>query len=370
MTDHSVNVRPRRLPSDLGRMIGGWDSLASVSAEGHHVSGDGAPRDVPARLVLSIAVGLITAWFALKLSIRPNVHTDFEVIWTAARHWANGRNPYVMRPGSAAWKFEDPLFYPLPALILLWPLHWLPRGAATAFFVAMPAALLAWRLTRSALWPLVALASPSFVMAVVLGQWTPWLVLAMLWPGLGFFFASKPTLGLACFLGRPTLAGLIGGATIALLSLALWPAWPLLWLHNLRAVVEHPSPITAPFGVLLGLAALRWRRPESRLLLGMACVPQLLLFADQMPLVLIARSRLEAALLAIGAWTAAAFWFVQEADKFGAVSFAAPYVLAGCYLPALWIVLRQPNEGTIPAWLERRIVGWPTWLRGTGCASR
>jgi hypothetical protein len=100
----------------------------------------------------------------------------------------------------------------------------------------------------------------------------------------------------------------------------------------------------------------------------MACVPQLLLFADQLPLMLVARSRLQAALLTIGGWIAAAFWFVQESDKFGAVSFAAPYVLAGCYLPALWIVMRQRNEGEIPLWLERRIGSWPAWMRGTGCA--
>jgi hypothetical protein len=152
---------------------------------------------------------------------------------------------------------------------------------------------------------------------------------------------------------------------ITLVSLALWPAWPLLWLRNLGAVIEHPAPITTPFGILLCFAALRWRRAEARLLLAMALVPQLLLFADQLPLMLLARSARQAAALTIGGWVAAIFWFVQEADKFGAVSFAAPYVLAGCYLPALWIVLRQRNEGPVSPWLERRIVSWPRWLRGT-----
>ena len=83
-----------------------------------------------------------------------------------------------------------------------------------------------------------------------------------------------------------------------------------------------------------------------------------------LPLMLVARSARQAALLALGGWVAATFWFVQEAYKFGAVWFAAPYVLAGCYLPALWIVLRQRNEGTIPLWVERRVARWPEWLRG------
>jgi hypothetical protein len=97
----------------------------------------------------------------------------------------------------------------------------------------------------------------------------------------------------------------------------------------------------------------------------MALVPQLLLFADQLPVTLVARNAREASLLTIGGWVAALFWYIQEAHKFGAVGFAAPYVLAGVYLPALWIVLRQPNQGEIPLWLERRIAAWPQWLRGS-----
>jgi hypothetical protein len=338
---------------------------ASSDKNGSAALAKESSRDHVGRLVLSIAIGLITALFALELSTRPNVHPDFSVLWLGTRLWVDGVNPYAMRAATLAWPFGDRLFYPLPALMLVWPIHWMPRGLATAAFVALPAALLAWRLSRHALWPLLTLASPSFVMAVVLGQWTPWLVLAMLWPALGFLLASKPTLGAACFAYRPTIQAFVGGAVITLASLVLWPSWPVQWLGNLEFVVEHPSPLAAPFGLLLCLAALRWRRAEARLLLAMACVPQLLLFADQLPLMLVARSAREAALLAIGGWIAAIFWHVREADKFGAVSFAAPYVLVGCFLPALWIVLRQPNEGVIPDWLERRVASWPTWLRGT-----
>jgi hypothetical protein len=340
------------------------DDRAAATGVGPAASSSEATDNRGGRLALALGIGVITALFALELAKRPNVHTDFEVMWTATRLWAEGRDPYAMRPGSPLWKFEDPLFYPLPALMALWPIHWMSRGFATAVFVAVPAALLAWRLSRHAVWPLLTLASPSFVMAVVLGQWTPWLLLAILWPALGFLLASKPTLGAACFAYRPTWRAFAGGAVILIVSIALWPRWPWLWLRNVQAVIEHPSPIATPFGMLLLLAALRWRRAEARLLLAMACVPQLLLFADQLPLMLVARSARQAALLALGGWVAATFWFVQEAHKFGAVWFAAPYVLAGCYLPALWIVLRQRNEGTIPPWVERRVARWPEWLRG------
>ena len=332
-------------------------STTSVNAPEQSFSEATRTRDLGGRLLLSSAVAVITVWFVLTLVVRPNVHTDFEVLWSASRMWAAGQDPYALRPCC--------LFYPLPALMLVWPVHWLPMDIAMAIFVAVPATLLAWRLSRDALWPLLALASPSFVMSAVLGQWSPWLLLAMLWPALGFFLASKPTLGAACFAYRPTVAAAIGGTAIVLLSVVMWIAWPYLWLRNLSAVIEHPAPIAAPFGLLLLLALLRWRRAEARLLLAMAFVPQLLLFADQLPLMLVARTAREAFLLTVGSWVAAIFWYIQEADKFGAVGFAAPYVLAGCYLPALWIVLRQPNEGALPLWLERHAASWPAWLRGS-----
>jgi hypothetical protein len=34
------------------------------------------------------------------------------------------------------------------------------------------------------------------------------------------------------------------------------------------------------------------------------------------------------------------------------------------YIPLTLMVLTRPNEGRIPAWLERRIARWPSWLRG------
>ena len=39
-------------------------------------------------------------------------------------------------------------------------------------------------------------------------------------------------------------------------------------------------------------------------------------------------------------------------------------LFAAIYLPALWMILRRPNEGTVPAWLERASAVLPSWLRG------
>jgi hypothetical protein len=107
-------------------------------------------------------------------------------------------------------------------------------------------------------------------------------------------------------------------------------------LHN---VESHPAPIATPFGIALILAALRWREKEGRLLLAMACVPQLLFFADQLPVYLVARTRAQMAVLALCGTIAWLAWFVQLKTGDLYVPRAAPYVMIGVYAPALLMVL-------------------------------
>src|SRR5262249_24616479 len=116
----------------------------------------------------------------------------------------------------------------------------------------------------------------------------------------------------------------------------------------------------------LTLAALaRWRRPEARLLVAMACVPQLMYFADQLPLWLIPRTRRESMVLtatSVAAWVLA----LQVLNHPGG---QPPFesdglVLAGVYAPALIMVLRRKNVGALRPLIERRIARWPAWIRG------
>jgi hypothetical protein len=221
----------------------------------------------------------------------------------------------------------------------------MPASIAAALFVGIPAALLAWRLTREALWPLLLLTSPAFLAAVTTGQWSPWLVLAVLWPAFGVALAAKPTLGLACWIGRPSRGAAVGALALGVASLVLMPDWPARWLANLNEVVAHPAPIMIPWlGWPLALAALRWRSADARLVLALACVPQLLLFSDQFPLLLVARTRREALALLLANWLSFALWWHRYFPHAGSPLLAQPYVLIGWYLPALFLVLRRPAE--------------------------
>lgn len=283
--------------------------------------------------------------------------TDFAFWWRGARVLLDGANPYLLRPNTPAWPLPDPLFYPLPALLFAIPLAPFVLAIAQSVFMGLSSGVLAWRLSREGMWRLCAFVSASYVQAVHFGQWTPLLVAAALLPGAGMLFAVKPNLGVPLFLYRPSWWTVAGCAAIAVLSFIVLPSWLGDWRANLAALgrTPHPVPILTPLGALLVLAVLRWRQPEARLLLAMACVPQLLFFADQLPLWLIPRTRREMVLLTSCSLVAGFVWMIWGASRPNWLTFAAPWVVGLVYLPALVIVLIRPNEGDVPLWLDRGV---------------
>jgi hypothetical protein len=83
----------------------------------------------------------------------------------------------------------------------------------------------------------------------------------------------------------------------------------------------------------------------------MAAVPQLAMFADQLPLMLVARTRVEAMTLALLSHVGGVLWIKTQAPGAHPSANAALFVLASVYYPALVLVLRRPNDGSLRAWL-------------------
>jgi hypothetical protein len=131
------------------------------------------------------------------------------------------------------------------------------------------------------------------------------------------------------------------------LALILLPSWPIEWLQVMRSLEGHPPPmLILPLGPLLLLSVLRWRKPEGRLLLVSAILPQFLFFYDQLPLWLIPRS-LPASLVYTGlSWVAYFAWRSRELDQLTGEILRQPsqYILALIYLPALLLVLWPRGE--------------------------
>jgi hypothetical protein len=110
-------------------------------------------------------------------------------------------------------------------------------------------------------------------------------------------------------------------------------------------------PITIIGGPVLLLALLRWRRPEARLLLALAIVPQSILFYDQLLLWLVPatmRQSILLSLLSILALILGERGFPAGAGHAGVTAAYAPMIMALLFLPCLIMVLRRPNVSDGP----------------------
>ncbi len=309
-------------------------------------------------VLLGIAAGLFAAW-----NVRGD-NSDFRAWWQASRLWMDGVDPYLVPLSSTQWPWSDPLFYPGPAVLLSVPFGWLTLPAAAGVFIGGSSAALAWLLSASGWWRLWFFASPAFIMAVEFGQWSPAICLAALVPAVGWLAAAKPNLGAAVLVWRLSPLAIVLAIAVTLLSVVVMPTWPGEWMANLAKLEKHPAPLFTPSGCWLLVALVRWRRADARLLLGMAAVPQLLFFADQLPLYLLARSRRDASFQVTSGLVAYLLWFAPLRDGDLYVLAAAPYVLFGVYAPALLLVLFRPNEGDVPRWIENVASRLPAPLRG------
>jgi hypothetical protein len=306
------------------------------------------------RGAIAFAVGILAACYVLWLRTSGHANaTDFTQFQVAARVLARGHDPYASFAASAARGTTWPLYYPLPAVLIGWLFSPLSSLAGHVLFVGIGAGLFTFaQLAVNRPWRLLAFASPAMLVALEMGQWSPLLTAAVTLPWLGFAFACKPTIGLALFTSRPSRTAFIAAATIVLVSLTVMPSWPLAWFRAIQDAPHVRSPITYLGGPIILLAALRWRRPEARVMLALAIVPQTFYEPDTLPLFLVAETRMECLVLAIGSGLArvASAAFLPAPDPSAhftafASSLAerAPFLIAGVYLPAVVMVLRRPN---------------------------
>ena len=229
--------------------------------------------------------------------------TDFDQVWAAARVLLDGGDPYAMIGPGRPVRFAYPFFYPLPAAIIGLPFASLTVMDARLAFMAVSGALLGYAIGRHRpwLWPAL-LSLPYFIIARNV-QWGALLTAALILPWLGLFAAGKPNIGLAVLAGQSTRRGALvyatGAAALVAASLAVDPFWPGKW-REVLAGVQHFAPlILRPGGFVMVLALLRFRDPDARLLLGLALVPQTGLAYEALPALTVARTRAEAAFLAL-----------------------------------------------------------------------
>ncbi|MEO6057047.1 MAG: hypothetical protein ABIQ49_09425 [Gemmatimonadales bacterium] len=306
------------------------------------------------RTTLLLALSCATLVAAIYWASHPG-RTDFDYFWTAANALIHGDDPYraVDELGTGY-----PLFYPLPAVLLLAPLGLLPLALARVAFAwagTFALSLAAFRYGRG--FPAV-LFSASYLSALMQGQWSPLLAAGAVVPWLGALWVAKPSLGLALGLGYPSKPAAIGAGLVVVVSFVVMPGWPAAWLHALEAT-NHVILALQPGGVLLLAALVRWRHPEARLLAAFACVPQTPALYETVPLFLIPRTRWGGYLLAVLSLLATAYMRTVTPlapDMAIEESLAArwPIMFWSMYVPALVMVLLPAVEERFGPLFRRR----------------
>jgi hypothetical protein len=340
--------------------------MSMMARDGHAL-----PPRLFARVLVALVLGVGAACLVWRIQDYRRA-SDLGQVWFAARALAQHRDPYLLIGPGREFRWKWPLYYPLTAPVSIAPLALLTQQWACALFAGISTALLVFAITRERWGLLWLVPTAAFYSALVNVQWSPLLMAAALLPPLGFLLAAKPTLGLALWVAYPSRSAVWGAFFVLAISLALAPGWPLEWVSTVRSATHFRAPIQLPGGPILALALLRWRRPEARLLATLACVPQTLFAYETLPLFLVARSWRDALVLALTgmiAWVLIVGLDDPSRSWIQVLHFSGILILISMYLPALVMVLRRPNEGEVPAWLDRLSTVLPPWLRGRAPAS-
>ncbi len=300
------------------------------------------------RLLIAVIAGLAAGAVSYSFWAKPQIQTsDFSQVWAGAKALREGRPPYLeVGPGLRFdWPFR--LIYPLPALVVGLPFSMLPLRVADPLFVSFGAGLLTWALTRKSLEnpQLLVLLSLPFLDAIQASQWSPLLVGAVLTPFAGGLLVCKPTIGAALWAGSPSRSGVVLATILVGLSFAIRPAWPWEWASALQTATHSTVPLAVPGGWLILLALLRWRRPESRLLVALSCVPQMVAGYEAVPLFLVARSWLEAAVILVLTSATYLIQWSHSYPTYDAYAHAgASWMVWLVYLPCTVLVLTRQNR--------------------------
>lgn len=225
---------------------------------------------------------------------------DFGGALMIARNIVNLRNPYTDLPNIF---FSVP--YPLTAGVFALPFVVFNDHLASTLFLSVSVALMATVIVQRTgqPWRLMMLFSAPFIAVLKFAQWSPLIVAAWYIPILAPLMAViKPQIALPVAINRMSKIGILIAGCLVLISLVIYPAWPVCWL-KLSGDYEYFIPILLSGGFLLALSVLKWRHERARLLAGMAVLPARGAY-DLLVLFIIPENIWQMAILVITTWLA------------------------------------------------------------------
>jgi hypothetical protein len=282
------------------------------------------------RILISVLIGLASGFFCwFLLAHFHQGAADFGWAIRAARSLLAGKNPY-----------DTPLEqYPLTAALFGLPFVWLHPEVAGGAFYGLSSGLLAFGLIRHGYHRLLIFLAYPYWAGILTAQWAPLIVASAFFPLLLPATMAKPQLGLPVAVTHMTRRGAMACAMVLLLSLALMPAWPLLWAGQL-GYYQYFIPLLVLPGPLLALALWRYRDRDAILLLLAAVMPQRWFF-DALILWLIPKSRREILWTVLISWGAGIWRWYHFPHSFAE---AGRWSVIFLYLPMLVVVLLRKKD--------------------------
>ena len=288
------------------------------------------------RLLIAAVIGLASGTFCWFLLGRLHLGAaDFSWAIQAAQDLLARRNPY-----------RSPLqLYPLTAAWFGLPFVHLRAEVAAGFFYGISSALLAFGLSREGYHRLLVFLAYPYWAGILTAQWAPLIMASAFFPLLLPATLAKPQIGLPVALTRASRRGVLAALVLGLLTVALMPHWPLLWLRQLGHYQRFVPLLVLP-GPLLAAALLRYRERDAVLLLLMAVMPQRW-FYDTLILWLIPKSRRQILATVAFSWGAGIWRWYHVPHSFTEVG---RWTVLFIYLPMLAVVLlRGPSPNHPPA---------------------
>jgi hypothetical protein len=282
-------------------------------------------------LIFSALIAYLIGLFSYKFASNPDFLLtgpggDFSWAWRAAHDLLAGRDPYAYPVHVNA------IPYPLPAAFIGIPFTPLSVGSAGALFIGISSSMLSFGLTKNGkYWKLLVFLSSPYIEVIKDVQWAALMMTVALYSDFLFLSFAKPQLGIAsAIFRRPTRRGTIIALTFLLLSLLVYPSWPIVWLSQTTQFGGY-VPVLLFGGPILLLSLFKWKTPNGRYLLSLSLLPKRALY-DATMLWLIPEHWSEALLLTFISWIVSGL--LQQGDW--------NYIVV-LYLTALIFVLR-PRE--------------------------
>lgn len=277
-----------------------------------------------ARLLVSALIAAFTGLFCwLLLRHLHQGAADFTWSIHAAQSLVARKNPYD------TWKEQ----YPLIAAFFGLPFMWMRPEIAAAVLYGASSGALAFGLSRTGWHRLLVFLAYPYWAGILTAQWSPLIMAAAFFGILLPVTMVKPQVGLPVALTHLTRRGVIACVVLLLISLALSPRWPLLWMGQL-GYYQHFIPLLVLPGPILLLALWRYRDKDAIFLLLCAVMPQRWFF-DSLTLWLIPKSRREILFTAAVSWGAGIWRWYHVPVSFAEVG---RWTVIFIYLPMLGVL--------------------------------